>query len=69
MNNNESSRKDDVDFDKKDNDQSVKYAKRSTLKKILILGTILAITLSVSALLVPPEYLIYSQSAQVAIVG
>jgi small conductance mechanosensitive channel len=68
MNNNEFSSK-DVDFDKKDKDQSVKYAKRSTLKKILILGTILAITLSVSALLVPPEYLIYSQSAQVAIVG
>jgi small conductance mechanosensitive channel len=69
MNNNESSRKDDVDFDKKDNNQSVKYAKRSTFRKILILGTILAITLSISALLVPPEYLIYSQSAQVAIVG
>ena len=68
MNNNEFSSK-DVDFDKKDNDQSVKYAKRSTFRKILILGTILAITLSISALLVPPEYLIYSQSAQVAIVG
>ena len=68
MNNNEFSSK-DVDFDKKDSDQSVKYAKRSTFRKILILGTILAITLSISALLVPPEYLIYSQSAQVAIVG
>ena len=68
MNNNEFSRK-DVDFDKNDNNQSVKYTKRSTLKKILVLGTILAITLSISALLVPPEYLIYSQSAQVAIVG
>lgn len=68
MNNNEFSSK-DVNFDKKDNDQSVKYAKRSTFRKILLLGTILAITLSISALLVPPEYLIYSQSAQVAIVG
>jgi small conductance mechanosensitive channel len=68
MNNNEFSSK-DVDFDKKDNNQNVKYAKRSTFKKILLLGTILAITLSISALLVPPEYLIYSQSAQVAIVG
>jgi len=68
MNNNEFSSK-DVDFDKKDNNQSVKYAKRSTFKKILLLGTILAITLSISALLIPPEYLIYSQSVQVAIVG
>jgi small conductance mechanosensitive channel len=68
MNNNEFSSK-DVNFDKKDNDQSVKYAKRSTFRKILLLGTILAITLSISALLVPPEYLIYSQSAQVAIIG
>jgi len=68
MNNNEFSSK-DVDFDKEDNNQSVKYAKRSTFKKILLLGTILAITLSISALLIPPEYLIYSQSVQVAIVG
>jgi small-conductance mechanosensitive channel len=69
MNNNEFGRKKDVDFDKKDNNQSVKYAKRSTLKKIVLLGTILAITLSISASLVPPDYLIYSQSAQVAIIG
>ena len=69
MNNNEFSRKKDVDFEKNDNNQSVKYAKRSTFKKILLLGTILAITLSISALLIPPEYLIYSQSVQVAIVG
>ena len=68
MNNNEFSRK-DVDFDKNDNNQSVKYTKRSTLKKILLLGTIFAITLTISALLVPLEYLIYSQSAQVAIAG
>jgi small conductance mechanosensitive channel len=68
MNNNEFSSK-DVDFDKEDNNQSVKYAKRSIFKKILLLVTILAITLSISVLLVPPEYLIYSQSAQVAIVG
>jgi small conductance mechanosensitive channel len=68
MNNNEFSRK-DVDFDKNDNNQSVKYTKRLTLRKILVLGAILVITLSISALLVPPEYLIYSQSGQVAIVG
>lgn len=69
MNNNEFSRKKDVDFEKNDNNQSVKYTKRSTLKKILLLGTIFAITLTISALLVPPEYLIYSQSAQVALAG
>jgi small conductance mechanosensitive channel len=69
MNNNEFSRKKDVDFEKNDNNQRVKYTKRSTLKKILLLGIIFAITLSISALLVPPEYLIYSQSAQVALAG
>ena len=69
MNNNEFSRKKDVDFEKNDSNQSVKYTKRSTLKKILLLGIIFAITLSISALLVPPEYLIYSQSAQVALAG
>jgi small-conductance mechanosensitive channel len=68
MNKNEFSRK-DVELDKIYNSQSMKYTKRSVLKKIIILGTLLAITLSISALLVPPEYLVYSQSAQVAIVG
>ena len=68
MNNNEFSRK-DVDFNKIDNNQSLKYTKRSVLKKIIILGTILAITLTISTLLVPAEYLIYSQITQIAIVG
>jgi small conductance mechanosensitive channel len=58
---------------KVDYDQNTKYAKRSFLKKMIILGTILAITLTISTLLlkplVPVEYLIYSQIAQVAIIG
>ena len=68
MNNNEFSRK-DVDLDKVDNNQSRKKTKRSVLKKIIILGTILAITLSISTLLVPAEYLIYFQVTEIAIVG
>jgi uncharacterized membrane protein len=68
MNNNEFSRK-DVDLDKIDNNQSRKKTKRSVLKKLIILGTILAITLSISNLLVPAEYLIYFQVTEIAIVG
>jgi small conductance mechanosensitive channel len=68
MNKNEFSRK-DVDLDKIDNNQSRKKTKRSFLKKIIILGTILAITLSISTLLVPAEYLIYFQVTEIAIVG
>jgi small conductance mechanosensitive channel len=68
MNKNEFSRK-DVDLDKIDNNQSKKKTKRSFLKKIIILGTILAITLSISTLLVPAEYLIYFQVTEIAIVG
>ena len=56
-----------------DYNQNTKYTKRSFLKKMIILATILAITLTVSTLLlkplVPVEYLIYSQIAQIAIVG
>src|SRR5688500_19152896 len=68
MNNNEFTRK-DVDLNKIDNNQSRKKTKRSVLKKIIILGTILAITLSISNLLVPAEYLIYFQVTEIAIVG
>src|SRR5215217_8378777 len=68
MNKNELSRKDN-DLDKIDNNQSRKKTKRSVLKKIIILGTILAITLSISNLLVPAEYLIYFQVTEIAIVG
>jgi small conductance mechanosensitive channel len=49
--------------------KSRRKTKRSVLKKIIILGTILAITLSVSTLLVPAEYLIYFQVTEIAIVG
>jgi small conductance mechanosensitive channel len=56
-----------------DHNQNTKNAKRSFLKKMIILGTILAVTLTVSTLLleplVPVEYLIYSQIAQVVIIG
>lgn len=56
-----------------DHNQNRKNAKRSFLKKMIILGTILAVTLTVSTLLleplVPIEYLIYSQIAQVVIIG
>lgn len=72
MNNNEFSRR-DVTFDKVNYDQSMEYAKRSFLKKIIILGAILALTLSITTFLlkplVPTEYLIYSQIAQIAIMG
>jgi small conductance mechanosensitive channel len=56
-----------------DHNQNTKNAKRSFLKKMIILGAILAVTLTVSTLLleplVPVEYLIYSQIAQVVIIG
>jgi small conductance mechanosensitive channel len=72
MNNNEFGRR-EVSSDKVDYNRNTKYAKRSFLKKMIILGTILAITLTISTLLlkplVPVEYLIYSQIAQVTIIG
>lgn len=59
--------------DKVDYNQSTISTKRSFLKKMIILGAILAITLTISTLLlkplIPVEYLIYSQIAQVAIIG
>jgi hypothetical protein len=64
-----SRRMQDVYLDKIDNNQSRRKTKRSVLKKIIILGTILAITLSISTLLVPAEYLIYFQATEIAIVG
>ena len=51
------------------NSQIVKNAKRSIVKRIVILGVILAVTLSLSIWLVPVEYLIYFQSLQVSIAG
>ena len=72
MTNNEFGRR-DVSSDRVGSNQTMKYAKRSLLKKITILGTILAITLTISTLLlkplVPAEYLIYSQIVQIGIIG
>ena len=72
MNNNEFGRR-EVSSDKVDYNQNTKYAKRSFLKKIIILGTILTITLTISTLLlkslIPTQYLIYFQTVQVVIIG
>lgn len=57
------------ELDKTGNNQIVKNAKRSVVKRIIILGVILAVTLSLSMWLVPVEYLIYFQSMQVSIAG
>jgi len=72
MDNYEGSREvssDNVNYDEK----KTKYAKQSFLKKIIILGTILAITLTISTLLlkplIPTQYLVYFQTVQVVIIG
>ncbi len=57
------------ELDKTGNSQIVTNAKRSVVKRIVILGVILAVTLSLSIWLVPVEYLIYFQSLQVSIAG
>lgn len=57
------------ELDKTGNSQIVKNAKRSVVKRIVILGVILAVTLSLSIWLVPVEYLIYFQSLQASIAG
>jgi small conductance mechanosensitive channel len=57
------------ELDKTGNSQILKNAKRSVVKRIVILGVILAVTLSLSMWLVPVEYLIYFQSMQVSIAG
>ena len=72
MNNNGFNRR-DVAFDKANYNQSMEYAKRSFLKKIIILGAILTLTLSITTFLlkplVPTDYLIYTQIVQLAIMG
>lgn len=55
--------------DKTGNSRIVNNAKRTVVKRLAILGAILAVTLSLSIWLVPVEYLIYFQSLQVSIVG
>ena len=57
------------EFDKTGNSRIVNNAKRSVVKRLAILGAILAVTLSLSIWLVPVEYLIYFQSLQVSIAG
>ena len=57
------------EFDKTRNSQIVNNAKRSVVKRIVILGAILAVTMSLTIWLVPVEYLIYFQSLQVSIAG
>lgn len=72
MNSNEFDRR-NFHSDKVDYNQSTISTKRSFLRNMIILGAILAITLTISTLLLKPlvpfEYLIYSQIAQVAIIG
>jgi small conductance mechanosensitive channel len=55
--------------DKTGDSRIVNNAKRTVVKRLAILGAILAVTLSLSIWLVPVEYLIYFQSLQVSIVG
>jgi small conductance mechanosensitive channel len=57
------------EFDKTKNSQIVNNAKRSVVRRIVILGAILAVTLSLTIWLVPVEYLIYFQSLQLSIAG
>jgi small conductance mechanosensitive channel len=55
------------------NTENKKHVKRSVLKRIIILGIILAITLSISTFalgpLIPAEFLIFTQIAQFALIG
>ena len=55
------------------NTESEKDTRRSVLKRIILLGVILAITLTLSTLvlgpLIPPEFLLYTQIAQFALIG
>jgi small conductance mechanosensitive channel len=63
----------DLKFDKNHPNESIKNTKQKLLKKIIILGIILTISLFISTLLlrplIPTEYLVYFQVIQVAIVG
>ncbi len=57
------------EFDKTGSSRIVNNAKRLVIKRLVILGATLAVTLSLSIWLVPVEYLIYFQSLQVSIAG
>jgi magnesium-transporting ATPase (P-type) len=52
-----------------ENNQTIKITKRSVIRKILFLGMVLAITLGISAWLVPSQYLVYHQVIQVGVIG
>lgn len=58
-----------VESDRTGNSRIVNNAKRSVMKRLVVLGAILAVTLSLSIWLLPVEYLIYFQSLQVGIAG
>src|SRR5438128_2696223 len=55
------------------NTENEKDARRSVLKRIILLGITLAITLGLSTLvlgpLIPPAFLLYTQIAQFALIG
>lgn len=57
------------EFDSTNNDKTVNNVKRWIVKRIILLGVILAVTLSLSSWLVSAEYLIYFQSIQLSIIG
>lgn len=57
------------EFNSTSDSKIVNNAKRWVVKRIIILGVILAVTLSLSSWLVSAEYLIYFQSIQLSIVG
>jgi small conductance mechanosensitive channel len=57
------------EFNKSGNNQIISDEKRSVAKRLIFLGAILVVSLSLSWWLVPAEYLIYFQSAQLSIVG
>ena len=55
--------------DKVEYNQTIKLTKRSVVRKMFFLGMVLAMTLGISAWLVPARYLVYSQIIQVGVVG
>ena len=58
-----------LESDKVENNQTIKLTKRTVVRKIFFLGMVLAMTLGISAWLVPAQYLVYSQIIQVGVVG
>jgi small-conductance mechanosensitive channel len=55
--------------EKVENNQTIKLTKRSVIRKLFLLGMVLAMTLVVSAWLIPAQYLVYSQVIQVGVMG